>query len=378
VTGRLQIGSSTLFNVPDWFLHINDLLFRFVTRGPAWRHIAAFLPLGLVVGVLVARWSAKMIACESGGARRLAGWGKTAVVLSIGGIYTLLVLAVTHGRCQWITEGGSIDWGHWRLLYHYTLIALLVAATTVDFDQYLIPDQITVPGTLIGIVVAAGVGNMQLMQIWVDWNQLDPIAGPYIPQWIKEHPHLHGLAFSLAGLIAGAGITWLARAISQWVLGVEALGFGDVTLMAMVGSFLGWQPVIFVFLLAPMCGIAAAVTMRLVYGRRALPYGPYLSFAAVAVLFTWRWLWRPTREIFGHWPTLLGLVGGMVAGMALLLGLLRMYRAIPVETRTTAAPREPLESQSSASPNAAMTSADKATPQAPVSPSSPSEAGGVG
>jgi hypothetical protein len=68
----------------------------------------------------------------------------------------------------------------------------------------------------------------------------------------------------------------------------------------------------------------------------------------------------------------------MIAGMALLLGLLRMYRAIPVETRTAAAPREPLESQSSASPNAAMTSADKATPQAPVSPSSPSEAGGVG
>ncbi len=358
----------------DWFLHINDLLFRFVTRGPAWRHVAAFLPLGLAVGVLVSRWSAKMIAHESGGERHLAGWAKTAVVLSTAGLYTLLVLAVTHGRCQWITEGGSINWGHWRLLYHYALIALLVAATTIDFDQYLIPDEITVPGTLLGIAVAAGVGNMQLMQIWVDWNHLDPIEGPYIPHWIKEHPHLHGLAFSLAGLIAGAGITWLARAISQWVLGVEALGLGDVTLMAMVGSFLGWQPVIFVFLLAPTCGIAAAVTMRLAYGRRALPYGPYLSFATLLVLLTWKWLWGSTKVIFGHWPTLLGLVGGMIAGMALLLGLLRMYRAIPVETRIAAASRESLDSRMPASPNTNVTPDATVTPQGPNSPASPGDA----
>ena len=281
-----------------------------------------------------------MVADESAGERRLSGWAKAAVVLTTGALFAVLVLAVTHGRCQWITEGGSIDWGHWRLLYHYTLIALLVAATTIDFDQYLIPDQITVPGSIAGVALATCVGNVQLMQVWVDWNQWNQIDGPYIPHWIKVHPHLHGLAFSLAGLVAGAGITWLARAISQWVLGIEALGFGDVTLMAMIGSFLGWQPVIFVFLLAPMCGIVAAVTMRLLTGRRALPYGPYLSFATLLVLLTWVWLWGPTKEIFGHWPTLLGLICGMIAGMAFLLGLLRMYRAIPVETRTEAKSRD--------------------------------------
>jgi leader peptidase (prepilin peptidase)/N-methyltransferase len=325
-------------NVLDSLLKFNDYLFRFVTQGPAWRHVAAFLPLGLVVGGLVARWSANMVTRESEGERRLAGWVKAIVVLSTAGLYTLLVLAVTHGRCQWITEGGSINWGHWRLLYHDTLIALLVAATTVDFDQYLIPDQITFPGIFVGVAAASCIGNMQLMQIWVDWNQVHPIEGPYIPHWIKEYPHLHGLAFSVAGLVAGAGITWLARAVSQCMLGVEALGFGDVTLMAMVGSFLGWQPVIFVFLLAPVCGVVAAITGRLLYGRRALPYGPYLSFAAVLVLLTWKWLWESTKVVFGHWPTLLGLVAGMVATMALLLGLLRMYRAIPVEPRTTSPP----------------------------------------
>jgi hypothetical protein len=76
-----------------------------------------------------------------------------------------------------------------------------------------------------------------------------------------------------------------------------------------------------------------AVALRLGRGRRILPYGPFLSAAAILVLFLWRWLWTPTREIFGHWPTLAGLVALVTLGMAVLLGLLRLYRAIPVERR---------------------------------------------
>jgi leader peptidase (prepilin peptidase)/N-methyltransferase len=327
--------------VPDWVLSIDDEIFRFVTRGPAWRHVAAFLPLGLLCGAWLVRWTGRIVREESDGVRTLSRAARCAIVLSMAALFTGLVLVVMHDtllgpirwRTQWITEGGSINWGHWRLLYHYALVSFLVAATTIDLDQYIIPDRITVPGTIIGITVATLLGNMQLMQVWVDWNQLHPVEGPYIPEWIKQHPHWHGLAFSLAGLATGAGITWLARLISQWVLRTEAMGFGDVTLMAMIGSFLGWQPVIFVFLLAPIFGIITGVTQRVLRGRRALPYGPYLSAAAIFVLFTWRWLWEPTREIFGHWPTLLGLAAGVAVTMALLLGLLRLYRAIPVETR---------------------------------------------
>ena len=322
--------------MPAWVVSINDVLFRFVTQGAAWPHVAAFLPLGLIIGSVVAWWTAKMVAHESNGARRLSHWAQGLVVLTTGALFAVLVLAVMRGQqgCQWVTEGGSINWGHWRLLYHYALIAFLLAATTVDFDQYLIPDQITLSGAIVGIAAATCLGNMQLMQIWVDWNQVDPIEGPYIPEWIKFHPHWHGLAHSLAGLATGAGITWLARLISKWVLGIEALGFGDVTLMAMIGSFLGWQPVIFVFLLAPLCGIVVAVTLRLLHGRIVIPYGPFLSAATILVLLTWRRLWTSTREVFGHWPTLLGLGIGIVLALAVLLGLLRLYRSIPVERRS--------------------------------------------
>ena len=295
-----------------------------------WQHVAGFLPLGILIGFAVAQWSARLIAYESGGTRKLGRAGWWGIVAANAILYTVLVLAVTHGRCQWITEGGSINWGHWRMLYHDTLIALLLTATAIDLDQYLIPDEITIPGTLFGLGVAC-VGNMQLMQVWVDWNKWHPLEGPFIPHWIKTSPHWHGLAFSLCGIVAGAGITWGARAISQWVLRVEALGFGDVTLMAMIGSFLGWQPVICVFLIAPICGITIGVAARLMGGRRALPYGPFLSLAAVIVLLTWQRLWEACKLIFGHWPTLVGIVVGMVAGMAFLLGILRLYRAIPVD-----------------------------------------------
>lgn len=319
--------------MPDWAVSINDVLFRFVTRGPAWGHVLVFAPLGLLAGIGLARWSGQLMARESSGARQLSRLPRLIVIGATIALYSALVLAVIQGNCQSLVEGGSIDWAHWRLVYHDALLGLLLVATVIDFDQYLIPDDITFIGALIGVVGATVFGNLQLMPIWVDWNNADPIMGAYIPEWIKFHPHWHGLAWSLAGLIAGAGITWLARFIAQSVLGVEALGFGDVTLMGMIGSFLGWQAVVFVFLLAPLCGIVIGLSARLLHGRRAMPYGPYLSAASVVVLFTWRWLWIPTRDVFGHGPTLAALGILMTVGLATLLGLLRLYRSIPVTRR---------------------------------------------
>lgn len=319
--------------MPSWALAIDDWLFRLVTQGAASTQVAVFLPLGLAAGLIAACWSARLIARESAGARGLSRGASMTIVLVTAAIDLALVLAVGQGQVHAIPEGGSVDWAHWRLLYHYALIVLLVTATAIDFDQYLIPDEITVPGTLLGLAGAFIFGQLQLMHVWIDWNQADPIFGPYIPQWIKQHPHWHALAWSLAGLTVGAGITWLARAVSRGVLGVEALGFGDVTLMAMIGSFLGWQPMVFVFLLAPICGLAIGLAAKIVAGRRAIPYGPCLSFAALLVNFTWRWLWPPTRDIFGHWPTLVGLATIVIVGTGGLLWLLLLYRSIPVTRR---------------------------------------------
>ncbi|QDT42126.1 Leader peptidase PppA [Gimesia alba] len=236
----------------------------------------------------------------------------------------------------------------WRLLYHYILLTLLVAATSIDFREYLIPDQITMPGMVIGVVGATVAGQLQIVHFWVDWNQAIPgLSGPYIPDWIKAHSHWHGLTWSLAGLITGAGLTWGLRLVSSGLLGQEALGLGDVTMMAMVGSFLGWQPILPILLLAPLCGLLIGFLSRAATGKTYLPYGPYLCAATLIVLMGWRWIWLAEwpatipgappvfsiRKLYGD-ATGLAMLGGIALGaLILMLLLLRIYRAIPIKRR---------------------------------------------
>ncbi len=221
----------------------------------------------------------------------------------------------------------------WRLCFHLALLGLLIVATAIDFDCYMIPDQITVPGMLLGLLGAFVFADLQLCHLWVDWSVAIPqLRGPDIPAWYDAHKHWHALAWSSAGLATGAALTWLARAVSSRVLGQEAMGLGDVTLMAMIGSFLGWQAVVLVFLLAPVAGLTVGLFIKLVSGKTYLPYGPWLSMAAVFVLFRWGWLWELTRVTFSDWLSLIVLAGIGGGGFVLLLGLVRLYRAIPVRS----------------------------------------------
>ena len=115
--------------------------------------------------------------------------------------------------------------------------------------------------------------------------------------------------------------------MSGLILGREALGSGDITLMAMIGSFIGWQPTVVVFVLAPMCGILCTIPLRLVTSKAYLPYGPFLAAAAIVVLVAWKWIWQWSRLVFGH-PQSLALLGGSAAiGLAILLVLLRIWQA---------------------------------------------------
>jgi leader peptidase (prepilin peptidase) / N-methyltransferase len=269
--------------------------------------------------------------------RSICGW-TLASELATGLLFAGFVIAYLHFGCQNIPEViPDESWQYARIFYHLTLIALLIAATGTDLRDYVIPDGITGLGVLIGLSGAALSGQLQMIHLWIDWNLELPGIGPYIPEWIKQHMHLHGVAWSLAGLAVGGGITWLVRATSSYILGREALGLGDVTLMAMIGSFLGWQPVLFVFLLAPLCGIVVSLAVRLLTSRTFVPFGPYLSLAAIVVLGTWRWLWTPTREIFGHWPSLATLGGVAFTALVVLLGLVRLYRMIPGKRRDASA-----------------------------------------
>jgi leader peptidase (prepilin peptidase) / N-methyltransferase len=115
--------------------------------------------------------------------------------------------------------------------------------------------------------------------------------------------HLQGFLAGLVGLVVGAGLTQSVRMTAGFVLRREAMGLGDVTLLGMVGAFLGWQAAVLTFFLAPFFGLAHAAWKMLVYLRkrlaggqlsssdREIPYGPYLSMAAAALLFAWPTVW---------------------------------------------------------------------------------------
>ena len=222
-----------------------------------------------------------------------------------------------------------------RLPFHLTLIFLLWVATLTDLLDYVIPDEVIYSGIAIAVIAAFTTGELQMIHIWVNWDEaIDGIKGPYLPEWMKHHQHLHGLAWSLAGLTAGAVLIWLVRALSHFILGYPALGFGDVTLMAMIGAFLGWQPTLCVLAIAPLTSIFVGIVVRISTGKSFVAYGPYLACSALIVICTWRWLWADylsLKDIFSHWPSVAALVGFSFVTLTILLTLLRVFRSIPVD-----------------------------------------------
>jgi leader peptidase (prepilin peptidase)/N-methyltransferase len=290
-------------------------------------------PLPWYRQVPVLSWLAQQGRCAA--CRQTIGVGVLAMEIGTAAVFLALTAGELDFRCQSTPDGGHSSLILWRLAHHLVLACLLLIATGIDFEQYIIPDSITVTGMVFAVAAATLAGNLQIIPLWVDWNLEHPLTGPYIPQWIKDHDRLHGFAWSMAGLLAGGGSVWLLRAVSRRVSGLESLGFGDVTLMAMVGAFIGWQPVLMAIAIAPLCGVLIGVSLAVCTGRIAVPYGPYLSAATLLVLLTFRWAWMQTKLIFGHWPTIAGLTAFGLVMLTVLLGLTRLFRSIPVPpTRT--------------------------------------------
>ena len=305
------------------------------------------LALGIgVLSAIAAAWFTRhgLKVCESPPWPDALLWGLIAGAVAAG-----LTVAMLQFHCQETPDVRPLElWWRLRPVFHAVLIVLLAAATATDLKTYWILDSVTLTGMVLGLGLATLSGDLQLCHVWVDWNaEIPQLRGPYIPAWLGDHPHWHGLAWSATGLIVGAGLTWAARIAAAWLLGQESLGFGDVTLMGMIGAFVGWQAAVLVFLLAPLCAIVFGLLVRLFYSRRYVPYGPYLSLAAVLLLFFWRriWMleWPPAteaagrgvrsvfalRRLFGDWQGLLILAGMMGGGVVLLLGAWRLYRSLP-------------------------------------------------
>ncbi len=122
--------------------------------------------------------------------------------------------------------------------------------------------------------------------------------------WLVGGLHWVGLLSSLVGMAAASGVIWVVRLLGSMALRREAMGFGDVTLMATLGAFLGWQAGLIVFFLAPLAGIAISVPMLLLRRDPEIPYGPYLCLAGAVVVVFWARMWmlvEPYFLVLGAW-----------------------------------------------------------------------------
>ncbi len=141
-------------------------------------------------------------------------------------------------------------------VFRLAFASAMVAVVFIDYEHQIIPDVITLPGTLLGLVAA--------------------LLGP--PGWMD----------AVAGALVGGGSLFAIGLIYQKVRGIEGMGGGDVKLGLMLGAFTGWQGALFTLFLASSVGAlvgAILLLQRKAEGRTALPFGAFLAPAAVLGLF---------------------------------------------------------------------------------------------
>ncbi len=110
-----------------------------------------------------------------------------------------------------------------------------------------------------------------------------------IPFWLSV------LSGSLMGYLIGGGVVWAVRIFGSLAFGKEALGLGDVHLVAAIGASIGWIDGVLGFFGAAFVGLAWTLLGALFSGKlgRTLPYGPYIAIATVLV-----YLGKPGVEWF--------------------------------------------------------------------------------
>lgn len=147
------------------------------------------------------------------------------------------------------------------------LLSALIVITGTDLSHTMIPDAVTVPGIVIGLLCAA---------------VILPI----------------GIVDSLLGLLLGGGLLWALAWASPYVFGKEGMGGGDIKLMAMVGAFIGWKPVLLAIMIGSFLGSAVGVgliALGIMRRDQYIPFGPFLAAGSLlALLFhqpllDWYW-----------------------------------------------------------------------------------------
>lgn len=220
--------------------------------------------------------------------------------------YPLVELA-TAAIFAWVAARdllGRLDeptaWG--LLVVHSTFACALLVLALIDLELEVLPDVITVPGVIAGPLLAAAlpallVGGAPDVSEGLRWCglRLDaPLAWWGLSGWgagladlgqaLAARPGaaraLGGLAGGLFGATLGAGFLYGVGVTFTRLLGREAMGLGDVKLIAGIGGLLGWRGVVLTLVVACVTGAAVGTVRRVASGEAYVPFGPFLAAGA--------------------------------------------------------------------------------------------------
>jgi leader peptidase (prepilin peptidase)/N-methyltransferase len=172
----------------------------------------------------------------------------------------------------------SVFWIGGEAFIMMALCSSLIVITVIDYDHLIIPDRITLPGMLVGLTLAPFFMSPLGDPLPFHLDSLLPHAGPY----------LTGFLNSLIGLVLGGGPLLAIGWIWEKLRHVEAMGGGDVKLMGMVGSFLGWKGALLTIMLGALAGSVVGVLLIVLKKHKMeklIPFGPFLAAGAVASAF---------------------------------------------------------------------------------------------
>jgi leader peptidase (prepilin peptidase) / N-methyltransferase len=154
----------------------------------------------------------------------------------------------------------------------------LIVITFIDLDHQIIPDVITLPGMLLGLTLAPFFMYPLADPLPFHLGSLVPHAGPY----------LTGFLNSCIGLLLGGAPLFSIGWIWEKLRHVEAMGGGDVKLMGMVGSFLGWKGALLTIMLGAVGGSLVGIlliTVKRHKMEKVIPFGPFLAAGALMAVF---------------------------------------------------------------------------------------------
>ncbi|MFM7108540.1 MAG: prepilin peptidase [Planctomycetaceae bacterium] len=123
---------------------------------------------------------------------------------------------------------------------------------------------------------------------------------------------------SLVGTAVGVAVVWSTRLAASRALGREAVGFGDVTLVAVIGAWLGWQGALLACCLGVLVGLVHGVVRFVLARDNELPFGPGLCVGAALVIVLWRPLWDRFGPAFAR-PLEIAAVAGLVIALTALV-----------------------------------------------------------